>query len=594
MTYRPIRRRDLLKLTVVSALVPALPLLGCSDSNGQPAPAPSDSAKDAARVFPQGVMSGDPTPSSIVLWTRVEPTAAPKGLKTTTLVVGYEIAMDEKFTEMITNGEIDATADTDHTVRLKLKDLDPGKVYYYRFTAFDVHSIVGRTKTAPDAKDDGPVRFAFAACQDFVGRFYHAWKALAAEDAVDFVVFLGDYIYETDGDPSFQTPGEGRAITLPDGLSINDTTKAAQTLADYRSLYRQYRSDPDLQKVQALFPFICIWDDHEFADDCWQDHTTFFGGTMGDEQVTDQRQHADQAWFEYQPADVPFDASKSYPDDIKIYRTLRYGKNIELFMTDQRFYRDRAVVPEKGTDPAVGKIVADSKIGSHIFLLKAGFDPLEAAAKPTMLGADQKAWFIDAVKKSDATWKLWGNEVQLAQMVADLKSFDKLPDLFRDRFYLTVDQWDGFRTERKEILTALSGVTNLVAITGDIHAFYASELYPDFDSPGDTPVAVEYVTAGISSQAIAPAAESVLSGDTFKSLGLLELVPMWDTLLQQASPHYRYANSFVNGIAVCDLSTEKLDVTFLIVKDVTTPDFDGTVDRASFRTMAGSNKVEVL
>src|SRR5262249_11766151 len=157
---------------------------------------------------------------------------------------------------------------------------------------------------------------------------------LAAEDAVDFVVHLGDYIYETDGNPSFQTPTESRSIVLPDGLSINDSTKAAVTLADYRSLYRQYRSDPDLQEVQRLFPFVVTWDDHEFGDDSWRDHTTHFNGTMGDEEVPQQRQDADQAWFEYQPADVPWDGSKDYPNDIKIYRTLRYGKNLELFLTD--------------------------------------------------------------------------------------------------------------------------------------------------------------------------------------------------------------------------------------------------------------------
>src|SRR5262249_30823217 len=154
---------------------------------------------------------------------------------------------------------------------------------------------------------------------------------------------------------------------------------------------------------------------------------------------------------------------------------------------------------EGPTDLSVAKIIENSKVGSHIFLLKSGFDPQEAAAKPTMLGADQKSWFIDAVKGSTATWKFWGNEVQLSQMVANLSSFKSLGS-FADKFYLTVDQWDGFRSERQEILTALSGVDNIVAITGDIHAFYASELHPDFDNPGPKPVAVEYVTSGISSQ----------------------------------------------------------------------------------------------
>jgi alkaline phosphatase D len=572
--------------------------MGCSsDSKPGPEPEqePSESPKDQARVFPQGLMSGDPRPDSIVLWTRVEPTAKKGGKETATITVGWELSTDDAFKHLVTSGEVDVAPDTDHTLRLKVKDLDPAKIYYYRFTAFNVRSMTGRTKTAPRDDADVPVRFAFAACQDFVGRFYHSWKALLAEDPVDFVVFLGDYIYETDGNPSFQTPGEGRAIVLPDGISINDSSKAAKTLADYRSLYKQFRTDPNLQEVQRLFPFVCIWDDHEFGDDCWQDHTTHFNGTMGDEKVTQQRQDADQAWFEYQPADIPWDGSKAYPDDIKIYRTLRYGKHAELFLTDERFYRDRALIPEGPGDLSVAKLSPNSKVGSHIFLLKSGFDPQEAMAKPTMLGAEQKSWFIDAVKGSTATWKLWGNEVQLAQMVVNLKPFMKVPAPFNDKFYLTVDQWDGFRTERQEILTALSGVTNLVAITGDIHAFYAAELHPDFDMPGPKPVGVEYVTAGISSQAVASSAQGVLSDPTYANLGLLDLVPMWDMLLTQDSPHYRYGNSFVNGVSVCDLAADKIEVTFLIIKDVQNPDFNpSTVERARFRTTAGSNTVEVL
>jgi alkaline phosphatase D len=138
-------------------------------------------------------------------------------------------------------------------------------------------------------------------------------------------------------------------------------------------------------------------------------------------------------------------------------------------------------------------------------------------------------------------------------------------------------------------------VTNLVAITGDIHAFYAAELHPDFDAPGPKPVGVEYVTAGISSQAIAPAASSVLSDPTYQSLGLLDLIPMWDTLLLHDSPHYRYGNSFVNGVSVCDLSADKIEVEYLIIKDVQNPDFDpSTVERARFRTMAGSSTIETL
>lgn len=589
MAYR-IRRRDFLKITVVSAAaMGAGPLAACSSGEGGGENEDPSAPADVLRVFPQGLASGDPRPDSIILWTRV---GSAKGDEKVT----FRVTTDPKLMDVVAEGELTAQAANDHTVRVKVKDLDPYTTYYYRFKAQGVRSDLGRTKTAPsDDQDVGP-HFAFAACQDFVGRYYHAWRALIDEgkDNIDFVLHLGDYVYETDGDPDFMTPTEERKIVLPDGLEISSTTNAAVSLADYRSLYKQYRSDPDLKEAHRLFPFICIWDDHEFGNDCWQDHTTHFNELNGPEEVPQQREDADQAWHEYQAADVEYDASAAYPNDIKIYRTLRYGKHVELFLTDQRYYRSDHVIPEGPADATVGKFFANSEQGSRIFVLKSGFDPKEAAALPTMLGDEQKAWLIQSIKDSKATWKLWANEVQLSQMLADLSSFPLPLEQLKDKWYLTCDQWDGYRTERAEILTALSGVSNLVALTGDIHAFYASELHIDFDNPGPTPVAVEYVTAGISSQAVAPAALSILSQPTYASFGLADLVPQWDTILAQASPHYKYRNSFANGIALCEVSAAEINVTFLIVGDVQMKDDKGVKERVKLRTASGANTIETV
>ena len=141
----------------------------------------------------------------------------------------------------------------------------------------------------------------------------HRWKACLADDPVDHVVWLGDDIYATDGDPDFQTIAPDRKITIPDGIEIAPKVKAAKSLEDYRGLYRQYRSDEHLQKVHASYPFITIWDDHEFANDCWQDDATDFNDKKGDEKSTARRENANQAWFEYQPADVSFDANQAFP-----------------------------------------------------------------------------------------------------------------------------------------------------------------------------------------------------------------------------------------------------------------------------------------
>lgn len=601
-----LRRRDFLRAIVVTAA----PLPACSGGDDSETPITySTDPADVLAVYPQGVASGDPKPDSVVLWTRAVPRAGGP------VKVIYEVALDEAFTQMVARGDATVDDSSDWTVRIKPVGLQPFTQYYYRFKADRVQSDVGRTKTAPSADQDVNVRFAFASCQDFIGRYYHAWRALMDEAPVDFVLFLGDYIYETNGDPDFQLTDPTRAIEIPDGISLEEGTdaKAATSLRDYRGLYQQYRSDENLKKAHQSYAFICIWDDHEFANDAWQDHATDFNEAKGDEKSTERRENANQAWFEYQPAYVEWDEAATFPNDLKIYRTLRYGKHVELVLTDQRAYRSDHVIPE-AADPSdkpagapdyltyftAGKLTANAELGSRNFCKKTGtdgsgnptgFDAIEAIVKPTMLGSEQKSWLIETLKASTATWKIWGNETQLLQMALDLSVFP-LPPLFKGIYYFTVDQWDGYRSERAEILGQLAGVQNLVALTGDIHAFYAGELHLDFDNPGATPIGVEYVTAGISSSPVQEITQNVVDNNqALQDYGLADLVPQFDQILQSSNPHYKYAKSFAHGISVIDVSAAEIKVTFLNIPDVKTKDWDGSVERASFVTTSGSNRV---
>jgi alkaline phosphatase D len=603
-----LRRREFLCAIVVTAAAVPLPACGSDDADG------GSNEKDVLAVYPQGVASGDPKPESVILWTRAVPRSGAGAVP-----VGYEIALDEKFTQRVAEGTLDVDQSSDWTLRIKVTGLQAFTQYYYRFKAEGVFSDVGRTKTAPLPDQDVNVRFAFASCQDFIGRYYHSWRALVEQEApVDFVLFLGDYVYETNGDPDFQLQDPERGIEIPDGIPVDEDSpaRAAASLDDYRGLYRQYRSDAALRRAHQLFPFICIWDDHEFSNDAWQDHATYFNEAQGDEKSTSRREAANQAWFEYQPADVEYDENAAFPDDLKIFRSLRYGKHVELVLTDQRSYRADHVIPEGAAPAAVppggpayltyasaGHLFPNSSLGSRNFCKKigtdpgsgqpVGFDPIEALAKPTMLGAAQKAWLLQSIQGSTATWKFWGNETQLLQMALDLSSFD-LPDAFKGVFYFTVDQWDGYRSERAEILSALAGVENLVVLTGDIHAFYAGELYVDFDAPA-TAVGVEYVTAGISSS---PAQEitqtTVENNELLSGLGLDQLVPQFDELLRSTSPHYKYAKSLIHGIAIVDVEPSAINVTFLQIADVKSKDWNGTAERIRLRTPSGSNRVELV
>lgn len=597
-------RRSFLQGLVVTISAGAA---ACGDDETGTEDVYSTDPADQERVYPHGIASGDPRPDGVILWTRVEPEAEAGPFD-----VIVEVSKTEDFADLAATETITAEDIYDYTLRVKVTGLEAFTTYYYRFKSREVASPTGRTKTAPTADQDVNVRFAFASCQDYIGRYYHAWKALANESQpVDFVLFLGDYIYETNGDPDFQQVAPDRAIEIPEGIQLlpadNPSVKAASTLADYRGIYKQYRRDADLKKIHALYPFICIWDDHEFANDCWQDHSTDFNEEQGDEKNPARRHAASQAWFEFQPAEVTFDLAAGPPADLKIYRSLRYGKHVELFMTDQRSYRSDHVIPEGAASDAkpsgapatvptygeVGKVLANSEVFSRNFVKKPAFDIIEDFVRPTMLGAEQKQWFTSAISGSSATWKVWANETQLAQMMLDLTSFD-IPEDFKGIYYFTADQWDGYRTERKEVLQSIAGIQNVVALTGDIHAFYACEIHTDPDAMTGSPQLVEFVTAGISSSPAQEITQGVVDSSPLFST-LAPLVPQFDAILTSTSPEYKYANSLSHGLAIVDVNgATDFTVTFLQIPDVKTATFDGNVTRKAFKTTNGSNTVQPL
>jgi alkaline phosphatase D len=567
-----VNRRSFLKYVAATPLVASLGCPGSGDDNG---------------TFPQGVASGDPSPDGILLWTRVESAADVEH-------VTYEVATDRDFTRVVTTGALDVGADTDYTVRAEVMGLSPATTYWYRFTGRGVTSIVGRTRTAPAEDADVPLRIALASCQDYGGRWFHSWRALVDREDVDLVLFIGDYIYETIGYFGIEPP-KNRTVDLPDGLLLDDPVKgriSALTLADYRAMYRQYRRDPDLQAVHAKFPFVMLWDDHEFANDCWQDHATDFDGSRGDEKSPERRAAATRAWFEYSPVRLPYHADAAFPNDLRIYRNLKWGKQAELVLLDQRYYRSDALIPEGPVDTSVGHFEADSAFGSRTFVIKDAFDAREAAASPhpTMLGSDQLAWAIDTITASEATWKVVASPLVMSQMVVDMSGYAQLPDMFRKRWYFKTDQWDGYRSERQALLETCTGVDNMVVLSGDLHGFYASELYTDFDAPTE-PVAVEYAVSAISAATVDVPLDGVVDyNPILKGLGLADLVPQFDTNLLATNPHILHAESTRNGFAIVEVTAQQVAVRFVMVSDVTKPT-GGVIDEVAFCTPLGTKQI---
>jgi alkaline phosphatase D len=410
-------------------------------------------------IYPEGVASGDPCPESVILWTRRAPVTGSMAQKLTT-----EIANDMAFEEVVSETQTEVSAATDWTCRVLAANLKPRHVYWYRFT--DEHgfgSRIGRTVTAPAEKDPSAVQFTFASCQNVNQGACNAYRRMIYEDQkkpeaeqIGFVMHLGDFIYELVWYPEDRPQGMySRRLRdvarYKNGEKIQDF-HIPTTVEDYRTVYRGYLHDPDLQDARARWPFVCMWDNHEFSWKGWQSQQDF-GGVRP---AQTRKVAANQAWFEYQPARVVkanpaidrFEAPtvkdaplRSFDEEglgqetnnlaainsLKLFRSFRYGRNVDLILTDNRSFRSEPVV--ETSEAAVFK----PKGFPYVFpqdvleILDAGRtynngsppesirfggrdipNPRRNAPTPSMLGARQKKWFFETMQTSTAPWKLWG------------------------------------------------------------------------------------------------------------------------------------------------------------------------------------------
>ncbi len=494
---------------------------------GQPAHA-------TALLFPQSVASGDPTPHGITLWTRVVPPVAG------TVQVAFEVSLDREFSAIALRGVGFTDQAKDYTVKVNLdapEQLRSATIYYYRFIYNGTSSRTGRFKTlpAPNATVDR-VRFACINCQDYTHGYYTAYRFLAAE-ALDCVVFLGDYIYETLRDHRFQK--DRRWLELPSGQAI------ASSLADYRHLYQTYNSDPDLQRLRENFAFITIWDDHEFANDA-------FGSNAPDQARfyrPDLRLAASQAWAEYTPTRVTFQPTPDPLAALKIYRAFQFGNLLELLMTDERSYRDAPPCDDLQTQKRYShrqrSAVADCRDRTN--------------PNRTMLGQPQRQWLVDRLTQSSRIWKVWGNEVMTMQLKVN-KTFAQLLGKPSTDLFVTLDQWDGFPIERELLMQTVRdrGVKNFVTITGDLHSFLAGYQVVDFEDANAPPVGVEFVVG------------STTSANFAEQPGLPN-ISLITQVLRTSNPHLQYFNSATHGYNIIEATPAWLTCTMKAVSTITEP-----------------------
>ena len=527
--------------------------IGATLAFAGPARAARATWRERRDLFPEGVASGDPDHQSVILWTR---RPFEKGERE---VLTVEVAEDEAFRHVVARAPAPVSRAADWTSRVLVAGLKPARTYWYRFTDADGNgSRVGRTITAPDPADGRAVSFAFVSCQDINDGTLNAYRRMIFEDEraapadqLDFVLHLGDFIYEVVWYPEDLATRYDRKIyevaRIPGGEKIGKY-HFPLTVDGYRAIYRGYLHDPDLQDARARWPFVAMWDNHEFSWQGWQSVLK-----PGPEARPGQtvKVAANQAWFEYQPARVAkpsgpsletfdppavkdvaierFDAfglgdepnNRTAIDSLKGYRALRYGRHLDLILTDQHSYRSPnpldapelatlgeefpAMFPEDlmeildgGRAYGGGHPPAQLRFGTNSVA-----NPAKDAPPQTILGSAQKAWFKERLRSSSATWKIWGNSLGALDWRADPQN---LPA------GLTVPWPSGFANmggsdygnayvERGEIydLVREARITGFAIVSGDRHSFWAGYAAKALPPKTFEPVGLSFVGASLSS-----------------------------------------------------------------------------------------------
>ena len=426
---------------------------------------------DQARVwhvnpFALGVASGRPRADSVVLWTRLLLSDSDRVANTDAMRVHVDVFADAELKHRVHKTEVVTDATRGHSVHVHVQQLQPSTDYWYRFSQGDARSAVGHTRTAPALNADVPtLRMALASCQHFEQGQYTAHEEIAKQ-ALDFVLFVGDYIYESSN---------------PQYAVRQHNSEEPKALQGYRARYEQYKRDPALQAAHAAHPWVLMWDDHEVVNDYANDQ---------DRQYTDpklvllRRAAAYQAYFEHQPLLLGPDAHN--PANMRLYDHLSWGKLADLWTLDCRQYRS----PQACRDPLRG--------GGRMVV------QCDELADPTrsMLGAQQERWLTESLTASKRRWKLVAQATQI--------SSTSVPTPVGPSYWN--DAWDGYPEARKRLLQTVvdAKLSNVVTLGGDVHCNVAAPLRLEPNNPASSIVASEFVTTSITSRGLGDKAAAVI------------------------------------------------------------------------------------
>ncbi len=543
---------------------------------------------NAARsgVFGFGVASGDPTATEVLLWTRVTPVpqAVPgSGLGPSSRVV-WEIAADEGFTQVLRTGTTTTGADTDHTVKVVVGDLEPYTRYFYRFRTRGATSPIGRTQTAPD--EPGvlhALRLAFVSCTNYTGGFFTAYRGLAARNDLDAVLHLGDYLYEYGNDPrEAGVLGSGDRYGPAALIGVRDHQPGTEmvSLEDYRLRHALYKADPDQQEAHRRHPWIVIFDDHEITNDAYatgaENHeeqddpdTSHTGpgepaGIRAEGEFLARRARAFRAYLEWMPIREPASWQPEPHAGTQFFRRFSYGDLADLSVIETRQNRSQQVPTTAGGQPN-----------------PALTDPARHLPEP-----EQLAWLTEAITTSPKTWHLVGNQTVFTRVFSRPRAGVVPGQVFN------ADQWDGYQVDQRTLLTAMRGSgTDPVVLTGDIHSSWANDLPTDYDAyriSRTSSVGVEFVCPSITS-------------DGFKEvLGSAATAQVVTGLFQAANPWVRYLEGIGHGFAVLDVTPARVQTDFFFIRTggdkglLTDPRTDPQASvgyETSFASVKGSRQV---
>lgn len=597
----PIDRRHFIRQLVAGSGALATGLLtGCNNNGGA-------ASTSASSTFTHGVASGDPLADRVILWTRAVPASG------SSLSVNWEVASDEAFSKVVSKGEASTDAARDYTVKVDASGLQAGTDYFYRFKAGEAVSASGKTRTLPTG-EASEVKLAVFSCANYPAGYFHVYAEAAKRNDLFAALHLGDYIYEygagTDQYASVDAAKLGR-VSVPANELL--------TLDDYRQRYAQYRSDPDLQALHAKLPFICIWDDHEVANDAWKDGAENHDpATEGDFAL--RRAAAVKAWREWLPT-----REQDPANPLLIYRSFEFGSLLSLHMLDTRIIgRDKQLDYANYIDPTTGAFNA------------AGFGADMVDPTRQLLGAEQTAWLQGQLATSTATWQVLGQQVLMGKMYLPSPLLTPTPQnpsvsfaqygviatafvtyqtlsaqltaagtpitpenllvagMTADQLTLVndptnqaiiaapsipynLDAWDGYAVARETVYGMARLLDkNLLVLSGDTHNTWANDLQ---DKDGNQ-VGVEFATGSVSS----PGLEEYLPTTPPAELA---------TGVRQLIPTLAYADTYRRGYMVLSVTPAVAQADWYLVSTVKETAYTSALDK-SLTTLPGTGNRKIV